>query len=218
MTRSPSPLRAFTDGVEAEPKIASPARSRHLALVDERGLADRMRHRAEARPVALPVEAMEELVKHGFRYALSLTHDHHRAEDLTQDACMAVAKKGGPWEKGYLFATIRNRYIDEYRRGRLVQFQPLAHEVDGEELPNNYASDDWEAPDHFENDLLEKALGTLRPEDRETMFLFAVEGFTAQEISDMTQRPRGTILSVIHRVRHKLRAELEAMNVQGARR
>ena len=102
--------------------------------------------------------------------------------------------------------------------GAAADRMPLVREIDGEEMPDTYASDDWEAPDHFENELLEKALGTLRPEDRETMFLFAVEGFTAQEISDMTGRPRGTILSVLHRVRHKLRAELESVNVEGARR
>lgn len=200
----------------AERQSAAPRR--RFALIDGGPPADRMPLGGEARTNAAPDDPMEELLKHGFRYALSLTHDHHGAEDLIQDACMAVAKKGGPWEKGYLFATIRNRYIDEYRRGKLVQFLPLVREVDGEELPDTYASDDWEAPDYFENELLEKALGTLRPEDRETMFLFAVEGFTAQEISDMTNRPRGTILSVIHRVRHKLRAELEAMKVEGAKR
>lgn len=214
----PASVAGWRDEAETERRApSSPARPR-LALVDGGVPADRMPLGGKARTNAAPDDRMEELLKHGFRYALSLTHDHHRAEDLIQDACMAVAKKGGPWEKGYLFATVRNRFIDEYRRGQLVQFLPLVHEVDGEEMPDTYASDDWETPDHFENELLEKALGTLRSDDRETMFLFAVEGFTAQEISDMTGRPRGTILSVLHRVRHKLRAELEAMNVEGAKR
>ena len=208
---------AIANDVDRSLEAPGGASTPRLVLVDGWQAADRMPVGDEAPTFEVPGDRMEELLKHGFRYALSLTHDHHRAEDLIQDACMAVAKKGGPWEKGYVFATIRNRFIDEYRRGQLVQFLPLVREVDGEEMPDTYASDDWEMPDHLENDLLEKALGTLRPEDRETMFLFAVEGFTAQEIGDMTGRPRGTILSVIHRVRHKLRAELEAMNVEGGR-
>ena len=208
---------ALANDVERIPEDLRFSSTPALALIDGGLAADRMPVGGEGRTVEAPGDRMEDLLKHGFRYALSLTHDHHRAEDLIQDACMAVAKKGGPWEKGYLFATIRNRFIDEYRRGQLVQFLPLVREVDGEEMPDTYASDDWEMPDHLENDLLEKALGTLRPEDRESMFLFAVEGFTAQEIGEMTGRPRGTILSVLHRVRHKLRGELEAMNVEGGR-
>ena len=52
---------------------------------------------------------------------------------------------------------------------------------------------------------LHRALGTLRPDERETLFLAVVEGYTAQEIADMTQRPRGTILSLLHRTKEKLR-------------
>jgi len=52
---------------------------------------------------------------------------------------------------------------------------------------------------------LESALGTLRPEEREVLFLTAVEGFTAREVSQLTRRPRGTILSLAYRARIKLR-------------
>jgi len=48
------------------------------------------------------------------------------------------------------------------------------------------------------------ALETLRPVERESLFLSAVEGYTAQKIADFTQQPRGTILSLIHRARKKV--------------
>jgi DNA-directed RNA polymerase specialized sigma24 family protein len=49
------------------------------------------------------------------------------------------------------------------------------------------------------------ALAQLRDEEREALFLCAVEGWTAQEVSDRTGQPRGTVLSLIHRGRIRLR-------------
>lgn len=57
---------------------------------------------------------------------------------------------------------------------------------------------------------LERALALLRPLEREALFLAAVEGYTAKEIGELTQQPRGTVLSLIHRARHKLRSALTA--------
>ena len=55
---------------------------------------------------------------------------------------------------------------------------------------------------------LERALGRLRAEERELLYWAWVEGRTAQEISELTERPRGTVLSALHRAKQKLRREL----------
>jgi RNA polymerase sigma factor (sigma-70 family) len=68
---------------------------------------------------------LESLLQSAYRYALSLAHDRTEAEDLLQDACMAVVRGGSTWNKPYLFATIRNRFIDRYRRNRKILFVPL---------------------------------------------------------------------------------------------
>ncbi len=159
---------------------------------------------------------MDDVLQSGFRYALSLTHDQAEAEDLLQDACVSILNIDGPWEKAYFFTTIRNRFIDRYRRNQKVLFLPLEGEKDGETLPQQVAVEEWNAPDVLENGALERALTQLRAEERETMFLAVVEGYTAQEIADMTGRPRGTILSLIHRTKAKLRKTLEGMDVAGA--
>lgn len=159
---------------------------------------------------------MDEVLQSGFRYAVSLTHDQVEAEDLLQDACVSILNIDGPWEKAYFFTTIRNRFIDRYRRNQKVLFLPLEGEKDGETLPQHVAVEEWSAPDVLENGALERALAELRAEERETMFLAVVEGYTAQEIADMTGRPRGTILSLLHRTKAKLRKTLEGMDVAGA--
>ncbi len=158
----------------------------------------------------------DELLTSGFRYAYSLSHDQAEAEDLLQDACVSILNIDGPWEKAYFFTAIRNRFIDRYRRNQKVLFLPLEGEKDGETLPQQLAVVEWNAPDVLENGALEQALTKLRAEERETMYLAVVEGYTAQEIAEMTGRPRGTILSLLHRTKAKLRKTLEGMNVAGA--
>ena len=140
----------------------------------------------------------EELLQRGFRYALSLTHDESGAEDLLQDAFVAILRRNGPRTLPYLITTIRHRFIDLYRRERLVVMQSL------DETPEDELGLD--APDKsIDAAHLDAALATLRPQEREALYLAAVEDYTAQEIADLTGRPRGTILSLIHRARGKLR-------------
>jgi RNA polymerase sigma-70 factor (ECF subfamily) len=47
-------------------------------------------------------------------------------------------------------------------------------------------------------------MAMLEPLERELLYCWAVEGYTAQEIADWTDSPRGTVLSRIHRLRQKI--------------
>jgi RNA polymerase sigma-70 factor (ECF subfamily) len=166
-----------------------------------------MKRRAsgEERRPSPPVDA-EALLLSGYRYALSLAHEPSAAEDLLQDACLAILAARGSWERPYLFATIRNRFIDRCRRDQKLRF--LSLERGGDDPPEEPAGD-WEAPDVLRNGRLERALGALRCEEREALFLAVVEGYTAEEIGELTSRPRGTVLSLLHRTKAKLRKLLE---------
>lgn len=143
----------------------------------------------------------ESLLHTAFRYAMALTHAVEEAEDLVHDACVSIVRSGGSWEKAYLLTTIRNRFIDKYRRNQRILFIPIE---EGEEMPEPLLDDQ----DYLLSGALDHALGELRPEERETLFLAAVEGYTAQEIADLTSRPRGTVLSLLHRTKSKLRTLL----------
>lgn len=161
--------------------------------------------RLKLAPHDLP-DDIEALLNAGYRYAFALTHNASESEDILQDAALAILAAGGSWERPYLFATIRNRFIDRYRRNRKILFLSLG--------PNDERSDDetqesnWEAPDVLQSGLLQEALASLRVEERETLFLAVVEGYTAEEIAQLTARPRGTILSLLHRTKAKLRGLL----------
>ena len=148
-------------------------------------------------------DSIDALLERGYRYAFSLAHDAVEAEDLVQDACLSILASDGSWELAYLFTTIRNRFIDRYRRNRKILFLSLDHEGEGSE--GDHADLNWDGPDVLQNGQLGRALGSLRPEEREALFLAVVEGYTAEEISELTARPRGTILSLLYRTKAKLR-------------
>jgi len=139
-----------------------------------------------------------DLVNAGFRYGFSLTHHRQDAEDLVQQACLRVfRKKGSVVEKAYLFVTIRNLFRDECRRRSLITYAALTDET-------NNGSDCTDAR-HIDNRLdVEAILGTLPSDERETLYLNCIEGFTAQEISELTGYTRSAILSRLARTKRKL--------------
>ena len=148
-----------------------------------------------------------DLLRAGFRYALSLRAGYQDAEDLVQEAWFRLHRHDGRvGSKSLLFTTIRNIHIDRFRRGRLVVFEPLedadeAADDAGTVLDARLTARDLEAP-----------LGTLRPEEREALFLMVVEGYTAQQVAEFTERSRGTVLSLVHRAKQKLRRALTVPN------
>lgn len=143
-------------------------------------------------------EELESLLQAGFRYGLALTHDHHDAEDLLQQAVYRLSSKYGQIEnRTVLYRTMRNLFIDQQRRKKVVAFEALEDEAVVIEGSVNESGGD-----------MESILGTLRDNEREALFLNAVEGYTAQEISDATGSPRGSILSLIHRAKEKVRRHL----------
>ncbi len=145
-----------------------------------------------------PAAEIEALLQAGFRYALSLCPERADAEDLVQEAWYRlVRRRGSVANRPLLLATIRHLYIDRYRRQRLVQFTPL-EDVDEPVDPSRTLEALAAAKD------LAKPLAKLRTQEREALFLHAVEGYSAAEIATLTRRSRNTVLSLIHRAKLKL--------------
>lgn len=139
-----------------------------------------------------------ELLQSGYRYAVALTHHRQDAEDLVQQAWINLCRRhGGVTSRAALFTTIRHLFIDRCRRARIVAFESLE---DGAPEP---AGDEQLSLGTLTD--LEGLLGELRPGEREAIYLHHVEGHTAEEIAVLTRRPRGTVLSLLHRAFRKLR-------------
>ncbi len=148
-----------------------------------------------------------DILNAGYRYALSLSPNRQDAEDLVHDAWIRLDNRYGKApEKGLLYTTIRNLYIDRYRRARKIQFSEYVEE---------FHSPEDVAPDNITAEEMDRFLHKLRDVEREALFLSVVEGYTADEISKMTNTARGTVLSMIHRSRIKLRKWMAGEDIRG---
>lgn len=139
------------------------------------------------------------LLQTAFRYALALTHDESLADDVLQEACLGVLKAEADWNERYLLTAVRTRFVDHCRSaqraavaGRVLRLQ------DGEAVP----VDPVEQEDRRSR--LHDALGRLRTEEREVLFLHVAAGYSAGRIGALTGQPRSTVLTLLQRGRRKL--------------
>lgn len=113
----------------------------------------------------------------------------------SRHACWRCEKEEIWWRKRTCFVAIRNLFLDGCRRRSLASFTQLADETVTHESDVG----------HIDNKLdIAAILGTLSSNDREWMYLSCIEGFTAQKISQITEQPRGSILSQLARTKKKL--------------
>jgi len=146
-----------------------------------------------------PTSSDAERLQKGYRYALALTHQTADAEDLVQEAWLNLSRRYGRVESNAVLITaVRNLFIDQCRRKKIVQFESL-DQPDVPELPALAEKEPGVQGD------LAALLAILRPVEREALFLHYYEGRTAEEIGQLTKQPRGTVLSLLHRAVAKLR-------------
>ncbi|MBT4138940.1 MAG: RNA polymerase sigma factor [Candidatus Latescibacteria bacterium] len=146
----------------------------------------------------------QHILQSGYRYALSLVHQALDAEDLVHDAWLkAYPKYGTKLTQSLFFTTIRNVYIDQYRRNQLAVFEAFDEET--------YKEIEIDTKHDISSEDLDQALAKLNSNEREAIFLNIVEGYSTQEIADKTDRSRNTVLSHIHRGKRKLVHTLTAL-------
>ncbi len=145
---------------------------------------------------------LTDLLLRSYRYALALCHDETAAEDLLQEACAAVLKAGGPWNEPYLMRCIRSRFTDLLRRRRPASADGL------EEVAGPAAEGRTLEECRGEAMLLQEALGRLRPQEREALFLHVVAGCSAAQAAGIMGANRSTVLTLMQRGRNKLQAML----------
>lgn len=153
-------------------------------------------------------------------WALSwrLTGGQAESEDLFQELMvkaltgmdrLKTVDEPGPWLARMLY----NLFIDQHRRfarQRLV----LVDEgrLDGDGLEGFAGTDDPErdSRDRQLAAILEDTLQSLSEDHRIVLLLHDADGYTIQEIQELTGTPAGTIKSRLHRARARMRSLLEA--------
>jgi RNA polymerase sigma-70 factor (ECF subfamily) len=100
---------------------------------------------------------------------------------------------------------IRNQFIDDRRKEGNKQLDEWDEE-------NTVIPLDSKSLDDIivEREMVETILSSLTPHEREILFLWAVEGFSVQDISNDLGIPKGTLLSRLHRLKVKVKKKLGA--------
>lgn len=145
---------------------------------------------------------LEDLLNRAYRYALSLTHHENDAYDLVQSSYLKLVEKNKPLIISYLITTIKNLYIDQKRKANVKR-----------SWMNKFKPKTKHEPVFSVEPYLEKIIFELPVKNREILFLSIVEEYTAQEIADLLNMPRGTVLSILHRTKQKLKKQLQEKQV-----
>lgn len=141
-----------------------------------------------------------------YGFCFALTHKEDKAFDLLQSS-LEKYLKNPPEEtesaKSYIKKIIHNHFIDQYRkeiRHKLESFDETTSELSDFDIMTLEAL-------IINEDEIDKILQYLDPIDREILYLWSVEGYTTEQLSQLLEMPKGTILSRISRMRVKITSE-----------
>lgn len=144
-----------------------------------------------------------------FSYALRLSGSRDGAADLLQ-SCATKALAAAPPEEGervraWLFAILRNIWIDEHRRGQVSAI--VAEEM--------LEGEPWRHDDRLIAAItVRQALERLDPPYREIVELVDLAGFRYGEVADILGVPVGTVMSRLSRARLLLLNAIEGGTVR----
>ena len=151
--------------------------------------------------------ALSEAIPRLRAFAISLTGNVDRADDLVQEAVLKALSNFGQFERGtslqaWMFTILRNVfYSDHRRRSREIEDPDGAFAAELAVMPDQLAKLDFAD--------MRVALAKLAPEQREAIVLVAAEGLTYQAAADVCGVAVGTIKSRINRARIRLAELLE---------
>jgi RNA polymerase sigma-70 factor (ECF subfamily) len=142
------------------------------------------------------------------RYALALTRNPSRADDLVQDALVRAIAKQDRWQWGtnlraWLFTLMHNQNVNNLRRDAR---EGITIEID-DKWPFLTTPGDPTAALSLRD--LDRALARITEDQRRVILLIGLEGFSYEEAATILDTPIGTIRSRLSRGRAALRALLD---------
>jgi RNA polymerase sigma-70 factor (ECF subfamily) len=132
-----------------------------------------------------------------YSYLLALTHDRDIARDCLQQTFLAALehlRKGRDVNSSWLYKVARSRGIDELRRNRRVAKDSVLFAELPVPQPSAQSTD------------VQRVLAQMRPEEREILYLYDVDGFSAKEIGAMLGTRVNAVRMRVLRARERFRA------------
>ncbi|MDI3314666.1 MAG: sigma-70 family RNA polymerase sigma factor [Mycobacterium sp.] len=149
-----------------------------------------------------------------WRYALRLTGDASRAEDVVQETLLRAWQHPeviGDTERSaraWLFTVARNMIIDERRSPR---FRNQVGSLDDSSAPERLTPDAVDAA--LDRLLIADAMAQLSAEHRAVIDRSYYRGWTTAQVAADLQIPEGTVKSRLHYALRALRLTLQEMGV-----
>ncbi len=156
-----------------------------------------------------------------YRTALRMTRNPQDAEDLVQETMLRAFRFLDRFERGtnlraWLFKILTNTYINRYRK---ASSEPRVDSLDDSEEFALYHHLDTDAAsrggsveaqvlDRFAESDIKAAIEALPPQYRMTVLLADVEGFSYNDIAEITNVKKGTVMSRLFRGRRLLQKAL----------
>jgi RNA polymerase sigma-70 factor, ECF subfamily len=156
-----------------------------------------------------------------YRTAMRMTRNPQDAEDLVQETMLRAYRFLDRFEPGtnlraWLFKILTNTYINRYRK---ASSEPRVDSLDDSEELSLYRYLDNEAAtrggsveaqvlDRFAEADIRAAIEALPPQYRITVLLADVEGFSYNDIAEITNVKKGTVMSRLFRGRRLLQKAL----------
>jgi len=149
-----------------------------------------------------------------YGYAMTLTRNHARAEDLVQETYVrAIPAMGrlrtGSNTKGWLFTILRNVWLNQLRKWRNG---PQMTEIEVGDVFNSIVEPSKNSHELYvskmETEQVRAAIQELPIRFREIIMLREYEELSYQEIANILDCPVGTVMSRLMRARAKLRTLL----------
>jgi RNA polymerase sigma-70 factor (ECF subfamily) len=149
--------------------------------------------------------------------ALRLTRNPSDAEEVVQETMLRAYRAFNQFEEGtnlkaWLYKILTNTFISSYRK---KQREPQTVSADANEdfslydrLVEANVSPEAELLDRIPDEEVKQALEGLPEQFRTAVLLADVEGFSYQEIADITGVAIGTVMSRLHRGRKALQRAL----------
>lgn len=152
-----------------------------------------------------------------FKYGVALAGNEDDAFELLQQSIenfiraqkSTIDKNHILKPAAYVRRSIKNLFIDKMRHDQ--KFNHI--DYDDCELEPILITED-----HSIEEILitkqdfQSCWAMMNVDERDLLYLFAIEGYTVQEIADDLGVKKGTLLSKIHRLKARLRTQLELLN------
>jgi len=155
--------------------------------------------------------ALEKKYEYLYRLAYAWCHQPAQAQDLVQETMLKALESRKNLDSlehfdAWLCKILHNQFLDNMRYNRRWDYSEEA------EIDQFYVAEccETKAIQRQAKDAVHQAMTKLSFEQRQVITLSDLQGFSYQEISDITSTPIGTVMSRISRGREKLNMLLKA--------